>query len=216
MGDLHLEADMLEENDSLLPPRQVPSNKYNRIAVAIAGIVVLVLVAVVASRSPDGGSVHVARDTDIEQKMIAPGYYSQECNVHKPCPDADKYCHMFLCVSCSKENVACTLNGQCCHGTCKYGRCAKGASKGDAGTFCDRQQDCTGPELCCAREPAINPVISICKPALDEQETCGPYNQFRTVYIGGTIQPVCGPCKAGLTCKQVGEFGVHEICTKEA
>ena len=72
------------------------------------------------------------------------------------------------------------------------------------GTFCDRQKDCSGPDLCCVREPAINPVISICKPALDEHETCGPYNQFRTVYIGGTVQPVCGPCKQGLVCKQVG------------
>ena len=73
-----------------------------------------------------------------------------------------------------------------------------------SGTFCDRQKDCVGSNLCCVREPAINPVISICKPALDEHQTCGPYNQFRTVYIGGTVQPVCGPCKQGLVCKQVG------------
>jgi len=216
MGDLHLEADMLEEDESLLPPRQVPSNKYNRIAVAIAGIAVLVLVAMVASRSPDGGSVHVTRDTDIEQKMLAPGYHSQECNAHKQCPDADKYCHYFLCVSCLQENAACSNNGQCCHGSCSYGRCKKGASKGDAGTFCDRKQDCTGPELCCVREPAINPHISICKPALDEHEICGPRNHFKAVYIGATKQPACGPCKAGLTCKQYGVHGVHEICTKEA
>jgi len=217
MGDLHLEADMLEEDESLLPPRQVPSNKYNRIAVAIAGIAVLVLVAMVASRSPDGGSVHVTRDTDIEQKMIAPGYYSrQECNAHKHCPD-DKYCHLFRCVSCRKENVACTQNGQCCHGSmCKYGRCTKGASKGDAGTFCRLHQDCTGPESCCVRKPSINPDISICKPALDEHEICGPKNFFKNVYIGGKKQPDCGPCKAGLTCKQVGVHGIQEICTKEA
>jgi len=151
--------------------------------------------------------------TENVKRMIAPGYYSQECNVHKPCPDANKYCHMFLCVDCLKENVACTQNGQCCPGTeCTYGRCKKGSSKGKEGTFCDRQKDCVGSNLCCVREPAINPVISICKPALDEHQTCGPYNQFRTVYIGGTVQPVCGPCKQGLVCKQVGIFGVHEIC----
>ena len=85
------------------------------------------------------------------------------------------------------------------------------------GTFCDRQKDCVGSNLCCVREPAINPVISICKPALDEHQTCGPYNQFRTVYIGGTVQPVCGPCKQGLVCKQVGyvketaSFIIHKI-----
>ena len=66
--------------------------------------------------------------------MIAPGYYSQECNVHKQCPDPNKYCHMFLCVDCLKENVACTQNGQCCPQTeCTYGRCKKGAAKGSSG-----------------------------------------------------------------------------------
>lgn len=72
------------------------------------------------------------------------------------------------------------------------------------GSFCDRQSDCKDQDLCCVREPAINPAISICKPALDEHQTCGPYNQYRTMYIGGTVQPACGPCKQGLTCKQVG------------
>lgn len=72
------------------------------------------------------------------------------------------------------------------------------------GAFCDRQSDCKDQDLCCVREAAINPAISICKPALDEHQTCGPYNQYRTLYIGGTVQPACGPCKQGLTCKQVG------------
>lgn len=66
--------------------------------------------------------------------MISPGYYSQECNAHKQCKDAVKYCHMFLCVDCLKENVACTQNGQCCPSSeCIYGRCKTGASAGQAG-----------------------------------------------------------------------------------
>ena len=66
--------------------------------------------------------------------MIAPGYYSQECNAHKRCKDPVKYCHMFLCVDCLKENVACTQNGQCCPGSeCIYGRCKTGAAAGQAG-----------------------------------------------------------------------------------
>lgn len=153
----------------------------------------------------------------IVKKMISPGYYSQECNAHKRCKDPTKYCHMFLCVDCLKENVACTQNGQCCPGSeCVYGRCKSGAAAGQAGAFCDRQSDCKDPDLCCVRESAINPAISICKPALDEHQTCGPYNQYRTLYIGGTVQPPCGPCKQGLTCKQVGIFGVHQVCLPEA
>lgn len=153
----------------------------------------------------------------IVKKMISPGYYSQECNAHKQCKDPVKYCHMFLCVDCLKENVACTQNGQCCPSSeCIYGRCKTGATAGQAGSFCDRQSDCKDQDLCCVREAAINPAISICKPALDEHQTCGPYNQYRTLYIGGTVQPACGPCKQGLTCKQVGIFGVHQVCLPEA
>ena len=66
--------------------------------------------------------------------MISPGYYSQECNAHKQCKDPVKYCHMFLCVDCLKENVACTQNGQCCpQSECVYGRCKTGATPGQAG-----------------------------------------------------------------------------------
>ena len=67
-------------------------------------------------------------------QMISPGYYSQECNAHKQCKDPVKYCHMFLCVDCLKENVACTQNGQCCPSSeCIYGRCKAGSTAGNAG-----------------------------------------------------------------------------------
>lgn len=83
-----------------------------------------------------GWTAEIPKHLPFPLQMIAPGYYSQECNVHKPCPDATKYCHMFLCVDCLKENVACTQNGQCCPGTeCTYGRCKKGSAKGMAGNI---------------------------------------------------------------------------------
>lgn len=144
--------------------------------------------------------------------MLAPGFYSQECNAHKKCEDG-KYCHMFLCVHCLKENVACTQNGQCCKGQCVYGRCKKEGASGKPGTFCDRHEDCTDPAgTCCVREPAINPHISICKPPLKKNMVCGPINFFRTVYVGAEVQTACGPCEKTLICKQVGIFGIHEIC----
>ena len=63
-----------------------------------------------------------------------------------------RYCHMFLCVHCLKENVACTQNGQCCKGQCTYGRCKKDAAAGAPGTFCDRHDDCRDPPgTCCVR-----------------------------------------------------------------
>ena len=66
------------------------------------------------------------------QQMLAPGYYHMECQTKEDCTKKNpkSFCHMFMCVDCLKENVACTQNGQCCDGTeCIYGRCKKGAKK---------------------------------------------------------------------------------------
>ena len=55
-----------------------------------------------------------------------------ECQTKEDCTKKNpkSFCHMFMCVDCLKENVACTQNGQCCDGTeCIYGRCKKGAKK---------------------------------------------------------------------------------------
>lgn len=194
----------------------------------IAGCVLLVIAcstALKTKRSPKSSKrfempkepiAPIVTRGEIAPRMLAPGYYSQECNAHKACPEK-KYCHLFLCVHCLKENVACTQNGQCCEGQCTYGRCKAGVTEGQPGTFCDRHEDCAGEgkAACCVREPAINPHISICKPPLAENMVCGPVNFFRNVYVGAQVQKACGPCAQGLMCKQVGLFGIHEICLKE-
>ena len=95
--------------------------------------------------------------------------------------------------------------GTCCEGfTCQYGHCTKGVKEGEPGTYCDRTSDCLGKESCCVREISINPHTSLCKPLLDEFESCGPINLFHHIYNGGMVEPDCGPCKAGLQCKNVG------------
>jgi len=162
---------------------------------------------------PERVAPATSKRNDIQPRMLAPGYYSQECNAHKACPEK-KYCHLFLCVHCLKENVACTQNGQCCEGQCTYGRCKAGVEEGQPGTFCDRHEDCKD-KACCVREPAINPHISICKPPLKEHMVCGPINFFRNVYVGAQVQKACGPCGENLICKQVGLFGIHETCQKD-
>ncbi|XP_046844698.1 dickkopf-related protein 3-like [Xenia sp. Carnegie-2017] len=154
----------------------------------------------------------------IKKQMLAPGYYHMECQTKEDCmkKNPKSFCHMFMCVDCLKENVACTQNGQCCDSTeCIYGRCKRGPAQGP-GTFCDKKEDCTSPDNCCVREPAINPAVSICKPQLDEDHVCGPINQYRTVYIGAHVQTACGPCKESksLECRQVGIFGNYHVCMK--
>ena len=80
-------------------------------------------------------------------------FVSSKNTMNSCIPLAEKYCHLFLCVHCLKENVACTQNGQCCEGQCTYGRCKAGVTEGQPGTFCDRHEDCAGEgkAACCVR-----------------------------------------------------------------
>ena len=87
---------------------------------------------------------------------------------------------------------------------CQYGRCTKGVKQGEPGTYCDKTKDCLGSSSCCIREITVNPHASVCKPMLEEFESCGPINLFHQIYMGGMVEPACGPCKTGLQCKNVG------------
>lgn len=140
---------------------------------------------------------------------------TEECSVNKDCPKG-RFCDVHTCRVCVHENAACHFIGTCCEGfTCQYGHCTKGVKEGEPGTYCDRTSDCLGKESCCVREISINPHTSLCKPLLDEFESCGPINLFHHIYNGGMVEPDCGPCKAGLQCKNVGTKGLHFICLKE-
>lgn len=143
-----------------------------------------------------------------KRQMIVPGYYQAECSEKKPCKEG-MYCNVLYCEKCHKLNVACNNNEQCCKGTvCTFGRCEK-KSKGDPGTFCEKDTDCK--DACCVLEPTINSHLPICKPMLDEYHQCAAI-LYRKIWIGD--KPDCGPCKSGLECTQKGIFASHEICMK--
>ena len=85
------------------------------------------------------------------------------------------------------------------------------AAVGAPGTFCESHEDCVN-DACCIIDPSISPSKTICKLALDEHEICGPFTIFRTQYKSGIASHSCGPCKQGLACKPIGNFGVHQVC----
>lgn len=144
----------------------------------------------------------------LKRQMIVPGYYEAECSEKKPCKEGT-YCNVLYCEKCHKLNVACTNNEQCCKGfVCTFGRCEK-TSKGDPGTFCEKDGDCK--EACCVLEPTINSHLPICKPMLEEYHQCAAI-LYRKIWIGE--KPDCGPCKPGLECAQKGVCGSHEVCMK--
>jgi len=143
-----------------------------------------------------------------KRQMIAPGYYQAECSEKKPCKEGT-YCNVLYCEKCHKLNVACNANEQCCKGlVCTFGRCEK-KSKGDPGTFCEKDTDCK--DACCVLEPTINSHLPICKPMLDEYHQCASI-LYRKIWVGE--KPDCGPCKSGFECVQKGIFGSHEVCMK--
>lgn len=137
------------------------------------------------------------------------------CDINKKC-SAGEYCDGMYCFKCKGSGDHCDLNGECCEGAeCQYGFCAKGAKAGDPGTYCDLVKDCKGKDICCIHEMSISHHHSICKPMLDEHESCGPINLFHQDVMKAHIEPVCGPCKPGLSCKGVGILGRHSICLPE-
>ncbi|XP_031570692.1 dickkopf-related protein 3-like [Actinia tenebrosa] len=148
--------------------------------------------------------LHIAK-----RQIIAPGYYEAECSEKKPCKEG-KYCNLLYCEDCHKEKMACAREKQCCKGMeCTFGRCEK-KSKGDPGTFCEKDSDCKS-DSCCVLEPTVNTLLPICKPKLAEYHQCASV-LYRKVWIGE--KPDCGPCKQGLECAQKGILASHQVCMK--
>jgi len=140
------------------------------------------------------------------------GVIEGRCDVYKLCPDTE-YCDGMFCYKCKSVGDHCDLNGECCTGSeCQYGYCASGVQAGHPGTFCDLSKDCKGEDVCCIHEISVSQIHSICKPMLSEHESCGPINLFHQDVMKANLEPICGPCKKGLSCKGVGILGRHSIC----
>ncbi|XP_047127235.1 dickkopf-related protein 3 isoform X1 [Hydra vulgaris] len=163
----------------------------------------------------------VDQSTEINDKakkkdeLCCPGDIYGRCDINQQCIPG-YFCDGMFCYKCHQEGQTCNLNGVCCEGSeCQYGICTKGVKAGDAGTFCDLSKDCTGSLMCCIREMSINRLHSICKPMLEEHESCGPINLFhQEITTNAHVEPMCGPCKPGLSCQAVGIHGQHNVCLR--
>lgn len=96
-----------------------------------------------------------------------------ECIIDEDC-EQGRYClyeaQHSKCLDCKEVDTTCTKDEECCDGQlCVWGQCTKNATKGEAGTICQYQSDCSG-DLCCAFHKALLFPVCITKPA--ERERC--------------------------------------------
>uniref|UniRef100_A0A673CMP2 Dickkopf WNT signaling pathway inhibitor 3a n=1 Tax=Sphaeramia orbicularis TaxID=375764 RepID=A0A673CMP2_9TELE len=95
---------------------------------------------------------------------------------------------------------------ECCGDQlCVWGQCAQNATKGEAGSTCQYQSDCS-PDLCCAFHKALLFPICLAKPI--ERERCfGASNDLMELLSWDLQSPGprkhC-PCAGDLHCQHLG------------
>lgn len=130
-----------------------------------------------------------------------------------------RYCHYethkYKCLACKATDVPCTKDEECCGDQlCVWGQCAQNATKGEAGSTCQYQSDCS-PDLCCAFHKALLFPICLAKPI--ERERCfGASNDLMELLSWDLQSPGprkhC-PCAGDLHCQHLGR---GSMCLKGA
>uniref|UniRef100_H3AP48 Dickkopf N-terminal cysteine-rich domain-containing protein n=1 Tax=Latimeria chalumnae TaxID=7897 RepID=H3AP48_LATCH len=158
--------------------------------------------------------IEINKDTDnktgkmvISEKIVTElehqeGKQTHGCLVDEDC-DVGFYCDSALFVSecrgCKTKAMECAGDGECCSGyLCVWGHCAEGVLRGEGGTTCSSQRDCT-QGLCCLQQEALP--FPVCSPLQSEGQTCG--SRFTRLMDWGVEfeypLEMC-PCRWGLVC----------------
>uniref|UniRef100_A0A672IDX5 Dickkopf WNT signaling pathway inhibitor 3a n=1 Tax=Salarias fasciatus TaxID=181472 RepID=A0A672IDX5_SALFA len=131
-----------------------------------------------------------------------------------------KYClvetHNSKCLPCKATDVSCAQDEECCgEQLCVWGQCSQNATKGEAGSTCQVQSDCS-PELCCALHKGnVRPLrFAVCSARPIERERCfGDSNHLMALLSWDTRdegpRKHC-PCAGDLHCQHLGQI---YICT---
>ncbi|KAA0724490.1 Dickkopf-related protein 3 [Triplophysa tibetana] len=99
----------------------------------------------------------------------------------------------------------CIKDEECCgEQLCVWGVCAHNRSKGQSGTICQYQSDCS-PQHCCAFHKAL--LFPVCRPKPQEGQGCHDHqNQLMDLLLWDEEGPRehC-PCVGGLNCQPLGK-----------
>uniref|UniRef100_A0A3Q2WTG8 Dickkopf WNT signaling pathway inhibitor 3a n=1 Tax=Haplochromis burtoni TaxID=8153 RepID=A0A3Q2WTG8_HAPBU len=121
-----------------------------------------------------------------------------------------RYClhdpHNAKCLPCKALDMSCTKDAECCgEQLCVWGQCSQNATKGEAGSTCQYQTDCS-PDLCCAFHNVL--LFPVCSAKPIERERCfGASNHLTELLSWGPQdegpRKYC-PCAGDLHCQDLG------------
>ncbi|TNN87603.1 Dickkopf-related protein 3 [Liparis tanakae] len=110
------------------------------------------------------------------------------------------------CLPCKAIDVSCTKDTECCsEQLCVWGQCNLNATKGEAGSTCQQQTDCS-PDLCCLFHKAL--LFPVCSSKPIERERCFGASNHLSELMSWDIKdqgPMkhC-PCAGDLHCEHLG------------
>ncbi|XP_049894299.1 dickkopf-related protein 3a [Epinephelus moara] len=165
----------------------------------------------------DNESVHTSAEQETNNITVTAAVQSSDLgnNIDHGCiSDGDcgkgKYClsdkRNSKCLPCKAVDVSCTKDKECCgEQLCVWGQCTLNATKGEAGSTCQYQTDCS-PDLCCLFHKAL--LFPVCSAKPIERERCfGASNHLLELLSWDTQdkgpRKHC-PCAGGLHCQHLG------------
>ncbi|XP_034046563.1 dickkopf-related protein 3a [Thalassophryne amazonica] len=158
-----------------------------------------------ASVMQDENNIKTTSDpsSDVENNI------GRACRTDEDC-EKEKYClsemHNSRCSPCKTTDVPCTKDEECCGDQlCVWGQCDQNATRGEAGSVCQHQADCS-PQLCCAFHKTLRFPVCSAKPI--EHERCFAAPNHLMELLSWNIQDEgpkkhC-PCAGGLICQHLG------------
>ncbi|XP_074522119.1 dickkopf-related protein 3a [Halichoeres trimaculatus] len=128
---------------------------------------------------------------------------NEDCGTGRYClPDTKNS----KCLPCKATDVPCTRDEECCgEQLCMWGQCSQNATKGEAGSTCKSETDCS-PDLCCAFHKAL--LFPVCSAKPIERERCFSASNHLMALLSWDIQNEgprkhC-PCAGDLHCQHLG------------
>lgn len=195
-----------ETTKSLLNGRDFPDNFHDETTteIKVGNRTIQLIERINKETDNKTGKTHFSRT--LIQNTERWNEVDHECMIDEDCGDGSFCLYEIVtskCVPCQTTNMECTKDVECCGDQlCVWGVCAQNKTKGQSGTICQNQNDCS-PQHCCAFHKAL--LFPVCRPKPQEGQGCEREgNQLMEVMLWEDEGPLehC-PCAAGLLCQQI-------------